>query len=752
MNMDTLSIIVKSSVDKAKNSVKSMINVFQQYNNTLDKTKKSIQGVAVATNSTDNNFAKSKQNIDDMTKKLEKMKNAYKEHQKAFNDRMFGTTSTLYNPSGDTYGNFDPSKNEFVSQKTLDKEKAEIKEYEAELNKLRGDTGKPIKPNIMVPKDSAQGLRGIGKEADESRKKISRLGGIMGSIGGIAKSVGSKGFDFLKNKFNDFTKGLGKGVDNNIREIKKLALGLIGVRTAMSVLTKSVNAYLSFDSALQDSLNNSWNMLGSLLAPAIEFVARMFAMATNYIAQFVNALTGINLVARANAKALQTQAKANAKANKEAQRGLLGMDEITNLPTEPGDSGGGGGGAPQIQMDDTIKSFKALDDILNHLKNGEWHLVGEDIARAIDKLLGSINWKSVKQKAYKLGYNFADFLNGLFEVDWSQIGTTIAESFNTFVQLVKGFVEKFSFLQFAGGLARMLNHAFLDIDWGELASTINTGISKIGEAISLFLSTFKWGDIGLQFGNFIRSINWGDLILTSIKNSILLFKGFGEFLAGFFVGVFWDIIEPIKEPFISFGNDLYNMLTGEFDRIRDVVSPIIDYLASMFRNFVNGVKALLRGDLLGTVKSVGKGIGNAFIGPINMFTGGLNAIIKPIKDILQGLASATGMKINFRGAKIPRIPMLEVGTPEIETEGLYHLHEGEMVVPKKYNPNTDGYDSGKDNRQIIDLLISLNASMLEYADRPINVNMNGRRVAEAIYDDTQQLDRTRNKSTAVVRS
>lgn len=751
MNMDTLSLIVKSSVDKAKNSVKTMINTFQQYSNVLDKTKQSMQGVANATNITDNNFNKSKKNIDDLTKKLEKMKRTYSEHQKAFNNRFFGATSTVYNPTYNektkSYDSFD--KNIRITQGSLDKEKIEINELEKELKELRGESDKPIQPKIMVPKDSVQSLRNIGKEANDSRKKIDLLGMSLSRMSGIARSVGSRGFDFLKNKFKDFTKGFSKSVDGNIKEIKKLALGLIGVRTAMSVLTKSVNAYLSFDSELQDSLTNSWNMLGSLLAPAIEFVARMFAMATNYIAQFVNALTGINLVARANAKALQTQAKAQAKAN-EAQRGLLGMDEITNLPTEPGASGASGSNL--IQMDDSIKSFKELDKILKDLKEGKWHEVGEDIADGINKLLYSINWDKIKTQAYNLGYNFADFLNGLFEVDWSKIGNTMAETLNTWVELVKGFVDKFSFIQFGDSFADMLNHLFLDFNWDEAAQTINTAIQGIGDAISTFLTTFKWGEIGQKFGEFVKNIDWGNLLFQAIKISILAFNGFTEFLANFLVALFGDIIEPVKEPLLAFGNFIYEQINGVFERIADVVSPIIDFLASMFRNFVNGVKALLRGDLLGVVKSVGKGIANAFIGPINMFIGGLNAMIKPIKDILQGLANATGMKINFKGVKIPKIPLLETGTPEIETEGLYHLHEGEMVVPKRYNPNTDGYDSGKDNRQIIDLLISLNASMLEYANRPIDINMNSRKVAEAIYDDTQFLDSTRNKSTAVVRS
>ena len=97
-------------------------------------------------------------------------------------------------------------------------------------------------------------------------------------------------------------------------------------------------------------------------------------------------------------------------------------------------------------------------------------------------------------------------------------------------------------------------------------------------------------------------------------------------------------------------------------------------------------------------------------------------------------------------------PRLATGTNDIEYEGLYHLHEGEAVVPKKYNPATGGYDNGADNKQIIDLLISLNASMLEYADRPVNINIDGKQVAEVTYDPLQEIDKNRNVSQVMTRS
>lgn len=752
MNMGTISIVVKSVTDKMTSGIKGAINVMTQYSNSIDKATASMNKMANSTSSTDSGFAKSKQQIIDLEKELQNLTKEYDEHLKTFKDRpdfaSYGIYNPTYNEKTEEYTSTD--KNIRITQTYLDKEKAKINELKQTLKDLRAETEKPMEQEITTPKEATKGLKDIGDKAKDSRRKINLLSSSMRVLGSVSRSIGSKGFDFLKGKFSSFTKSFGKGVDNNIKQIKKFALGLIGVRTAMSILTKAVNAYLSFDSELQDSLTNSWNMLGSLLAPAIEFVARMFAIATNYVAQFVNALTGINLVARANAKALQTQAKENAKANKEMQRGLLGMDEITNLPTEP--SAGGGGEAPQITMDDTIKSFEWLDKVLDDLKKGKWHDVGEDIADAINKLLYKINWKDLKQKAYKFGYNFADFLNGLFEVDWSKIGNTIAESFNTLIMLVAGFIDKFSFIQLGGGIARMLNHAFLDIDYYMLAETINTGIQKMGDGISVFLETFKWGDIGEKFGEFVAKIDWGGMLFEAIKNSILLQKGLSEFINGFFMGIVNELFPSLQGKFIDFSDWIFQTISDLMGNIFGVVSLLGDHFKNVFKTIVDVAKSLLKGDLLGVASAVGKGFINRIIIPINWLTSRLNNVIKPIMDILQAISEATGSTISFKGVKIPQIPTLATGTNEIKYEGLYHLHEGEAVVPKQYNPATGGYDNGADNKQIIDLLISLNSSMLEYAERPININMNSRKVAEATYDDMQQIDRTRNKSTAVVRS
>lgn len=722
MNLDTITLKFQSVVGKMKSDLSETISKYEKLDNSMNKVADSMDKITNKGSNIGNSFKGSKEQIAELEKELQDLTSTYKTYSKVWKEQKSATsTKAFYNPTKDT-SKFDPNAIVVITQEKLNEEKAKIDELQARITELKNVAQEPINtPELvskqLVPKtdDAQKNISDIGKKADESGKKISRLASVMKSLGSISKSIGSKGFDALKSKFDSFSKNLGKGVDGNVKHLKKLALGLIGVRTAMSVLTKSVNAYLSFDSELQESLTNSWNTLGALLAPAIELVARLFAIATTYVAQFVSALTGIDLVARANAKALETQAKANQKAN-QAQRGLLSMDEITNLPTESAVSP-----ASQIKVDDTIKSFKLLDDLLAHLKGGKWHLVGEDIAKGINGLLSGIKWNEIKEKAYNLGYNFGDFLNGLFEVDWSQIGNTIAQSFNTFVKLLKGFVEKFSFIQLGKGVANMISNSFLNINWLDLANTINKGIQGIGDGISTFLRTFKWGDIGNAFGEFVANIDWGNILFQAIKVSILAFIGFSEFLIGFFDSLVQNIIDDISKKIDDF-----------FSGSREDVTDFGKWLEKVGIGF---------GDI---IKSI-------FVSTINSLIKKLNTFLTPFRAIIVAFGKVTGQDWNLDNIKLPYVS-LSVGTPNIETEGLYHLHEGEMVVPKRYNPNTDGYDNSMDNKQIIDLLISLNSSMLEYADRPIEINMNGRKVAEATYDDLQQIDRNRNNSTAVVRS
>ena len=111
-----------------------------------------------------------------------------------------------------------------------------------------------------------------------------------------------------------------KNWKENLKGIKNVALGIIGIRSAYNLARKASSAYLSQDTELAEKLQSVWVGLGSFLAPLLEKLSDLMLKAVGYINVFVKALTGVDYIANANAKALNKQAKAQANLNKQAQQ------------------------------------------------------------------------------------------------------------------------------------------------------------------------------------------------------------------------------------------------------------------------------------------------------------------------------------------------------------------------------------------------------------------------------------------------
>lgn len=699
MDMDTIVLKFEAIFSKMKSDLGNTIKKWEQLDNATSSVSNNFEKMANSANASMDKLAKGDgakaagENLDELKNKLKELTADYKSASEYFNRLHFaGSTRVEDRRNWTDAQKKDPEYmpeggRKFITKESLAEQKAGIDSLKAKIKEVE-DSIQSVSQKKLIPKVSADtsGIDKSGESAKNASKKFDSLGRSMSKINVKFSGLG-KITSGVKNTFGKFTDSLKKNVDSNFRQVKKLALGLIGVRTAMALLTRGVNAYLSFDSELQDSINNSWNMLGALLAPAIELVAQAFALATNYIAQFVSALSGIDLVARANAKALQTQAKANEQANK-AQRGLLSMDEITNLPTEPG-----GAVANQIKAIDT-KPIKWLNDLLGALKKHKWHRAGEIIAESITNGLRKIDWDTIRERAEQTGKNIATFLNGVFEVDWRLIGSTFANGLNTLVDLFHGFFTELEWGRLGAGLGNTINGFFNDFDFTKAAETITNGIVGLLDTASAFIVALDVEKITNSIVDFVEGIDWlkiGEKIIE------LLIHGIRAAIT-------------IKKTLL--------------DRVIDDIETTID----------------------SKIEELGEHIG----GKLG------NAVVTYLKNALK--LGLEGININIPGTKIGigwkpfKIPGLATGTNEIEKEGLYHLHEGEAVVPKRYNPTTGGYDNGSDNQQIINLLVALNANMIDFANRPIDISMNSKKVAEAIYDDTEQITRNKNTSSIVVRS
>lgn len=198
------------------------------------------------------------------------------------------------------------------------------------------------------------------------------------------------------------------------------------------------------------------------------------------------------------------------------------------------------------------------------------------------------------------------------------------------------------------------------------------------EAVSAVL-TFLWEKVFVPFGNFISKI-FQPIIEALIKVFEFLwqnvFKPLAEFVGSVFVAVFdnmfksiGDIIEGLKNIFIGLMDFITGVFTGNWKKAWE------------------GIKQIFKGvfdSLWGIVKY-----------PLNLIIDGLNWLIRGLNKISIGVpdwvADLLGMERGSKfGFNIPEIPKLATGTNYVPQDMLAMLHEGEAVVPKKYNPAAAG--------------------------------------------------------------
>ena len=147
----------------------------------------------------------------------------------------------------------------------------------------------------------------------------------FGTEAEIAGAKANSGMRSAKTATSEFGLSLTKG----IKTILKMSLAIFSIRGAYRAISMATQEYLSTNAELAAQMATLKSLFAQVLGPAIEFVINMLIKAVSVVNAFVNALTGINIVAKANAAALQKQAKS---------QGPAGFDEQTKLS---GDSSSG---------------------------------------------------------------------------------------------------------------------------------------------------------------------------------------------------------------------------------------------------------------------------------------------------------------------------------------------------------------------------------------------------------------------------
>lgn len=202
-------------------------------------------------------------------------------------------------------------------------------------------------------------------------------------------------------------------------------------------------------------------------------------------------------------------------------------------------------------------------------------------------------------------------------------------------------------------------------------------------------------------------------IFTTVLNVVSsIFNAIWSVIQGVF-NFIWTLVQNYVNFWISVWNTIFNVVStvlttiwntiqSVFNFIWGIISGVINSIISAFRNVANIVKSVFT--------SVKNAISNLFSGVVNIIKAPINGLIGLINGVIKGLNKIKMPDwvpaIGGKGINIPLIPKLATGTNYVAGEGLAYLHEGEAVVPKKYNPAVGGY--GNYNQPIY---VTVNADM-----------------------------------------
>lgn len=131
---------------------------------------------------------------------------------------------------------------------------------------------------------------------------------------------------------------------------------------------------------------------------------------------------------------------------------------------------------------------------------------------------------------------------------------------------------------------------------------------------------------------------------------------------------------------------IFDLIGNHFNMIKNIISNLIDFIKNVF---TGNWKAAWQ-SVVNIFKSIMSGIVNILKAPINAIIGVINGFIKGLNKIkIPNWVPVVGGK----GINIPLIPKLATGTNYVPDDMLAMIHEGEAVVPKKFNPYANGIDS-----------------------------------------------------------
>lgn len=455
----------------------------------------------------------------------------------------------------------------------------------------------------------------------------------------------------LKDSFNN----VGKSIQNSIKSVARLALGVFGVRSAVMGLRRASSYLASYDKQYAANLEYIRYALTQAIAPVLKWIVEMAAKLLGYINAIVQGWFGINLFSKGSAENFNKMKKTTngvSKAVKEIKKQLSGFDEI-NMLTDQSDTGtqAGAGGVGTVMPNFDLSKMQGEPPAW--LK---WIIDNRDLILSI---LGGI-----------VGFIFGMKV-GLDGLKSLGLGALIGGTLYAVEQLLE-YLKDPSWENF-GGILEGVGVAIIGL--GALIGSVPTAvagaiiliigiITKYWEQIKSFFQggidwlTGKSEWVHQMFGDVIGNIY--DLFTRTLQNLLNIFDSFFKMIRGIFDG----IIKFVKG---IFAGDWKKAWEG----IKDVFKSIWDGI----KGIVGGILKIISDMVFTVAKTTGDIIAKAFKAVVNAVMISIETILNtPINAI----NTLIGVINKLPGVSIPNIPTFNL--PRLAVGGIVNMpNKGTLV-------------------------------------------------------------------------
>ena len=178
--------------------------------------------------------------------------------------------------------------------------------------------------------------------------------------------------------------------------------------------------------------------------------------------------------------------------------------------------------------------------------------IGQAVNTAVDfanTLLDVTHWDSI-------GKFIGEGLNGIVNsVQWDELGQMFANGLNAAFTVLENAATTFDWTNFGSSLALSLNTFASTFSWSGAAFSLSSVVTGLLDTLIALLDETDWGAFGEGVMDFLVGIDWEGLAERLVSSAVLIVEGLYGFLTGAITSVNWQQIG------ITIVNELIKIVT-----------------------------------------------------------------------------------------------------------------------------------------------------------------------------------------------